>query len=53
MVLWVLVPNDWTLFAVAFVTYAAFNFSQGPYYTRVMEVARGTQFILNHNPHSG
>jgi MFS family permease len=38
MVFWALVPNYWMLFVVAFTTYAAVNFYQGPYYTMVMEV---------------
>lgn len=38
MVLWALVPNYWMLFVVAFITYSAVNFYQGPYYTMVMEV---------------
>jgi len=38
MILWAWVPNYWMLFVVAFITYAAVNFYQGPYYTMVMEV---------------
>jgi hypothetical protein len=38
MFLWTWVPNYWVLFVVAFITYAAVNFYQGPHYTLVMEV---------------
>jgi len=38
MVFWSIVPSYALLFIVAFITYAAVNFYQGPYYTMVMEV---------------
>jgi MFS family permease len=38
MILWALVPNYACMFLVAFITYSAVNFYQGPYYTMVMEV---------------
>lgn len=38
MILWALAPNYWVLFLVAFITYSAVNFYQGPYYTMVMEI---------------
>jgi predicted MFS family arabinose efflux permease len=43
MILWSLVPNYWSLFIIAFITYSAVNFYQGPYYTIIMEVVDNDQ----------